>query len=117
MPEMEPFPEIPNYYSMVHGADEPAQIANIFARLGWSIRKSAWDEYEVETEGAELNCLSSNPVLVNGFVVDVLTNGPRSCERLVAWGFQVEAEAYDDEMHLIKTWKRPEPPNLEPETG
>jgi hypothetical protein len=44
-----------NFYAHLDRPTPLADIAEAFHGIGWSVRKAAWDEYEVSNTWAELN--------------------------------------------------------------
>jgi hypothetical protein len=46
------------------------RVARLFARLGWSVRKCSWTDYEVCSPFAELVIEAESPILLHGPVAD-----------------------------------------------
>lgn len=95
-----------NLYGSLPGTSDPRAVAEAFHRAGWRARKSAWDEYEIEQEWAELNLVPAGErVRFSGTVV------PQNLQTLLTLltdlGYAYTAEYYDQDGELIATYANP----------
>ena len=91
-----------NVYGVIHNAAGLESLAHAFARLGWSARRSADGEYEVECSWCQVNLFDSGGMANFGGVVeptrvDELTDTFRSLD------VDYEIELYDAQGQLIRT--------------
>jgi hypothetical protein len=63
-----PIPESTNLYGIVESLIAKEELALIFYKHGWSVRKSSWVDFEVECEWAELTIEGDNEILINGLL-------------------------------------------------
>jgi hypothetical protein len=65
----EPFLDLRNnVYGEISGSTEPAEVAEAFAALGWSVRRGGAREYEVEHTWANLTIVPTTPLTYSGVV-------------------------------------------------
>ncbi|WP_344222671.1 hypothetical protein [Kribbella sancticallisti] len=63
------FLDLPNnVYGEISGATEPSSVADAFAALGWSVRRSGAREYEIEHTWASLTIVPTTPLTYSGVV-------------------------------------------------
>ena len=74
---MSELPDGANFFSSLETSLSRKQIAALFERQGWDVSKAGWEEYEVQSNFAELIIEAEKPVLIHGPVADVLENGPK----------------------------------------
>ena len=61
-------PKANNMYGVLEGINSKLEITIKFYELGWSVRKSSWNDYEVETEWAKLCIEGEKGILINGLL-------------------------------------------------
>jgi hypothetical protein len=71
---MDDIPNTPNFYSSLNTTLTCEQIAELYGKLGWRIRKYSWTDYEVFGPWAELVIDSASPILMHGMEADVMTH-------------------------------------------
>ena len=59
-------PDRNNMYGVIKGTVSKKKIATIFHELGWSVRKSSWTDFEIESQWAELTIEGDKEVLFIG---------------------------------------------------
>ena len=94
---MAEIPELPNFFSSLHTALSKAQIAELYGVLGWRVRKSSWEDYQVECDWAELLIEASSPILMHGFVFDIANRADALVAPLRAAPVVFTAECYGPE--------------------
>jgi hypothetical protein len=58
-----------NIYGILIGFNSIVELANIFSKLGWSVRKSSFSDFEIENERAQLELIDSeHQILVSGLI-------------------------------------------------
>lgn len=95
-----------NFYSIIYGK-LPEDVCNLFEKEGWHIRKSAWDEFELQNSWSELQLQNSNgDVLLNGAVIYTVSsvNELQRIFDLLEAGYQFEF--YNENKELLKEVKR-----------
>lgn len=90
-------PDGSNFFSVLHTTLTKEQIAQLYGKLGWSVRKCSWVDYEIECEWAELVIDSDSPILMHGSVADVETRAKEIVAPLREAGIEFSAEAYGPE--------------------
>jgi hypothetical protein len=80
----------------------PSEVAATFARAGWSLRKSAWDEYEVAQSWAELRVFAGHgwSLLAGAVLPDRIDELAGVLREL---GLHCTVEVYDQQGDLVRT--------------
>lgn len=83
-------------------AASPSEVAASFARAGWSLRKSAWDEYEVAQSWAELRVFAGrgSSLLAGAVLPDRIDELAGALSEL---GLRCTVEVYDQQGDLVRT--------------
>ncbi len=95
-------PNASNFHCALRTNLSRQQVAELFRPLATTIRKCAWDEYEVHCPWAELIVEAESPVLLHGAVADVLANAARLLAPLQEAGVVYTAECYDEDGELLR---------------
>jgi hypothetical protein len=74
---MDDIPDRSNFFASLHTPLSPRRLAGLFARLGWSVRKCSWTDYEIRSPFAGLVIEAESPILMHGLVAEVKTNAER----------------------------------------
>jgi hypothetical protein len=77
------------------------QVARLYRRLGWDVRKSGWAEYEMTCPFAELEVQAESPVLLHGVVAGGIANVERVLAPLREAGAEFTGECYDKSGKLL----------------
>lgn len=72
-----------------------------FKAAGWTWRNSAWDEFEVACDDAELDIASRNPVLICGGIARSTEITEKIADILSDTGADFELEVYDENDELV----------------
>lgn len=80
-----------------HGGGSPGST-----RLGWSVRKCSWTDYEIRSPFAELVIEAEAPILMHGPVSDVEANADRILAPLRDAGVGYCAEFYTADGSLLR---------------
>jgi hypothetical protein len=91
-----------NVYGFMHNASDLESLARAFAQLGWAVRKSAWDEYEVECSWCQVNLFDSGGVPKFAGVVE-LTRADELADAFRSLDVDYEIELYNLDGELIRT--------------
>jgi hypothetical protein len=102
---MQGFPDESNFFSSLKTGLSRCQVADLYAPLGWRIRKCSWTDYEIEIAWADLVIEAESPILMHGPVADVLVNADRILAPLRAAGVAYSAECYDEARNLLREIK------------
>lgn len=86
-----------------------AWVMRRFKAAGWSWRNSAWDEFEVACDDAELDIASKNPILISGGISQSDDTIHRIIRILAEAGIKFELEVYDENDQLIESHSSDEP--------
>jgi hypothetical protein len=78
-------------------------IANLFVKAGWSMRNSAWDDYELTSTFAELILEADAPILLHGSVEEIETNALAIASILEDAGIEFVLECHDTSGVLLTT--------------
>ena len=93
-------PDGNNMYGKIKGTVSKEQIATKFHELGWSVRKSSWTDFEIESQWAELNIEGDKEILFNGIMDE--TKFEELEGLLIKLGFEFSLELYNQEQELLK---------------
>ncbi|MFY0602013.1 MAG: hypothetical protein JXR03_20230 [Cyclobacteriaceae bacterium] len=94
-------PDGHNIYGVIHGTDSKIEIATKFHELGWSVRKSSWTDFEMESEWAELHVEGENKILFKGMIDE---DKFEELENLLdKFGFKYSLELYNEKDELLRT--------------
>ena len=99
-------PDSINFYSIIYNKF-PEEIYRVFEKEGWHIRKSAWDEFELQNSWSELQMQNSNgDLLLNGAVIYTVSsvNELQRIFDLLEASYQLEF--YKENKELLKEVKR-----------
>jgi|GEM_PF-2047587 len=93
-------PDTNNASGVINSKHSKLELAQKFYDIGWSVRKSAFDNYEIEGEWAEFEVVGEGEVLIS-CSIDV------SCfdqfvEILTKFDIGFSLELYNEEMKLIR---------------
>ena len=90
-------PDRPNFYGSLDTCLTKAQIADLYLALGWEVRMCSWEDYEVESDWAELVIEAESPILMHGAVADIPFRAQELVAPLRAAGISFSAEFYGPE--------------------
>ena len=99
---MDDIPNTPNFYSSLNTTLTCEQIAELYGKLGWRIRKYSWTDYEVFGPWAELVIDSASPILMNGMEADVMTHAEELLAPLRRSKITFSAECYGPYGELLR---------------
>ncbi len=100
---MAEIPDGSNFFSSLFTSLTRKQVAHLYGKLGWEVRKCTWVDYEILSDWAQLVIEAESPILMHGPVADL----PGRVEELVAplrdAGVKFNAECYgpDPECELL----------------
>ncbi len=95
-------PDSSNFYAALHASLSRRRVAGLYARLGWSVRKCSWTDYEIRSPFAELVIEAEAPILMHGPVSDVEANADRILAPLRDAGVGYCAEFYTADGSLLR---------------
>ena len=87
-----------NMYGVILGTNSKIEIATKFHEIGWSVRKSSWTDFEIESEWAELHIEGENEILFNGMLDESKFEELQNL--LEKFGLKYSLELYDGEQEL-----------------
>jgi hypothetical protein len=90
-------PEWSSFFSALDTTLSREQVAGLYGKLGWQVRKCSWVDYEVISDWAELVIESESPILMHGPVADLLARAEELVAPLRAAGVAFTAECYGPE--------------------
>lgn len=91
-----------NVYGFMHNASDLESLAHAFAQLGWSARRSAEGEYEVECSWCQVNLFDSGGMPTFGGVVEP-TRVNELADIFGSLNIDYEIELYDVQGELLRT--------------
>jgi len=91
-----------NVYGFMHNASDLESLAHAFAQLGWSARRSAEGEYEVECSWCQVNLFDSGGMPKFGGVVEP-TRVNELADTFRSLNVDYEIELYDVQGELLRT--------------
>ena len=82
------------------------QVAELYEAAGWSVRKCAVDDYEIQCSWAELVIDGDMPIVLHGPVGNIVANAKRILQPLREAGVVYTAECYGEDRTLLEqfTW-------------
>jgi hypothetical protein len=100
-------PESSNFYAALDTRLSKQRVAELFRPLATTIRKCAWDEFEILCPWAEVILEDEAPILLHGLVADVFSNAERLLAALREAGVSYSVECYNDGGELLReyTWE------------
>ena len=99
---MDQWPDTANFHSSLRTALSNEQVADLYGALGWRIRRCGWSEYEVSGPWAQLIIEADAPILMHGFLVDVLVHVDELLSPLGGAGVAFTAECYGPAGELLR---------------
>jgi hypothetical protein len=108
MTEKRPMDDITDssdFFASLHTPLSRRRVARIFARLGWSVGKGNWTDYEIRCRFAELVVEAESPILMHGTVTEVETNAEHILAPLREAGIGYTAECYSDGGDLLREFR------------
>jgi hypothetical protein len=94
-------PDASNFFSVLDTHLTPAEVAGLYAALGWRVRKCSWVDYEVISDWAELVIDDTSPILMHGPVADLPARAEEVVAPLRAAEVSFTAECYGLEQELV----------------
>jgi hypothetical protein len=91
-----------NVYGFMHNASDLESLAHAFTQLGWSARRSAVGEYEVECSWCQVNLFESGGMPKFGGVVEP-TRVNELADAFRSLNVDYEIEVYDVQGKLLRT--------------
>jgi hypothetical protein len=91
-----------NVYGFMHNASDLESLAHAFAQLGWSARRSAEGEYEVECSWCQVNLFDSGGMPKFGGVVEP-TRVNKLADTFRSLDVDYEIELYDVRGQFVRT--------------
>lgn len=80
------------------------KIAKHFKKAGWPIRKSGWDEYEIESEQVELELYGDSEILMSGYINDYKITILSIISVLEQYDIAYNIECYDQKDNLLEKY-------------
>jgi hypothetical protein len=96
-----------SFHSVLQTGKSPEQVAQLFAAVGWSVRKCSWVDYQLACEWAEFVLSPGPPMLLHGPLDDPLIRTEAVLSPLRAGGVAFEAEFYDADNQLTQRFIGP----------
>lgn len=93
-------PEGSNFYAQLRTKMSAQDVAELYSKAGWSIRKCGWTEFEVTIANAEL-VIGASPVIIHGTVANVVDNLAIITRPLTDNGVEFSSECYAPDGSLI----------------
>ncbi len=106
----ESLPDAPNLYALLWTDLDAGEVAALYEALGFRVRRSAWTEFEIGSEWAELVLVRPHsepgearaPILMNGSVADAARRADALAAPLRAAGIGFSIECYDERRVLVR---------------
>jgi hypothetical protein len=96
-------PETNNFHSVINKLTI-SELMSILAKKGWTIRKSAWDEYECKNDWSELTITEDNEeILISGLLKEPELNYELIVSLFRDTNGDFRTELYDQSNLLIKS--------------
>ena len=96
-------PEINNFYSVINKLTI-SELISILAEKGWTLRKSAWDEYECKNDWSELTITEDNEeILISGLLEKPALNYELIVSLFRDTNCDFHTELYDQSNLIIKS--------------
>ncbi len=102
---MDDIPDSSNFFASLHTSLSRRRVAGLFARLGWSVRKCSWTDYEIRSPFAELVIEAESLILMHGPVAEVEINANRILVPLRHAGVRYAAECYSAGNDLLQEFR------------
>jgi hypothetical protein len=102
---MDDIPDRSNFFASLDTPLSRRSVAGLFARLGWSVRKCSWADYEIRSPFAELFIEAEWPILMHGPVAEVEANVERILAPLRQAGVGYAAKCYDAGGDLLREFR------------
>jgi len=94
-------PNSSNFHSSLYTLLSREQVAELYHRHGWQIRKCSWTDYEARCPFAEVVIESEDPILMHGSVADITANLAKILAPLGVAEIRCSWECYDENGELI----------------
>ena len=95
-----------NVYSTLITSLNKHRIAKFFSKSGWLVRKSGHNEYEIESESAELEIYGSDKeILMSGIVKNYKSTISGVIDLLQQHSIDYQIECYDQSDKLLVEYK------------
>ncbi|MER7939309.1 hypothetical protein ACIQ64_02180 [Streptomyces sp. NPDC094473] len=92
-----------NLWGSLAGTAGARRAAEVFHAAGWSVRRSSWTEFEVESAFAEFELMPSHPVVFSGFVDPDRITALLAALQEMGMPFTVEFEDDDGREHVYRS--------------
>jgi hypothetical protein len=102
---MADIPDSSDFFASLHTSLSRRRVAGLFARLGWSVRKCSWTDYEIRSPFAELVIEAESPILMHGPVAVAEANADRILAPLRDAGVAYTAECYGTGGDLLREFR------------
>ncbi|WP_010179683.1 hypothetical protein [Aquimarina agarilytica] len=89
-----------NFYGLIFDKISKESLSIKFKQIGWHVRKSGFNSYEITSEWAELNIEGESEILLNGEVE--LKHFDKLEKLIISFNLKYSLELYDNENQLIK---------------
>jgi hypothetical protein len=87
---------------MLHTTLSRQEVAELYAAVGWRIRKCSWLDYEISGPWADLVVEAESPILIHGLVADVARRAEELVAPLRAAGISFSVECYAPDGSLLR---------------
>ena len=90
-PTEEP-PDFSNFFCELTTSLSRSEVADLYERKGWDVRKCTWVDFEIRCPWAELVIEAEQPILMHGPVANVLAHAEDILAPLRSAGIAFSAE-------------------------
>jgi hypothetical protein len=94
-----------NFFSSLFTTLSRRKVADLFAAIGFDVRKSGWYDFELFSPWAELVIEAEAPILMHGSVSDVLIHAETLLDCLRGAEVSFDAECYDPDGVRLREWR------------
>jgi hypothetical protein len=92
---MADIPDKPNFFSTIGAGFDRPQIADLYRKAGWRVRKCGWTDFKLESDWAEIILEGESPVLLHGSVSDLPSRAEELLAPLTANGVTFATDSLD----------------------
>ncbi len=90
-----------NLYGTIYAVESKRSLSELFVASGWSSRKSAWTDFEIKSEWAEITIENEdNTPLINGAIDPAMFDNFRFL--LESHKIKYSLELYDEQGNLLR---------------
>jgi hypothetical protein len=102
MADQNDVPDSSNFFASLATELSKEQVARLYERRGWAVRKCTWVDFEIRCPWAELIIDGESPILLHGPVAQVLLNVEAILAPLREAGVSYTAECHGEAAELLR---------------